>query len=158
MNIGEGCECLKVKDGMEKLAGVFEKRRYAGYLGCTTEFRKWEGFTYDPDTKKAYTAISAVERGMEDNKDKRDFGSGNHIKVKKEKCGCVMEFDIDDDMKATKARMLTCGQASSDANPPSAGSFSDRCDTDAIANPDNVAIIPGARQVLLDPSRATTSP
>ena len=32
-----GLECLKVKVGMEKLASRFESRRYAGYLGCTTE-------------------------------------------------------------------------------------------------------------------------
>ena len=157
VNIGEGCECLKAKAGKEKLAAVFEKRRYAAYLGCTAEFRKWEGFTYDSATKKAYTAISSVEYGMEDNKDKRDYGSPNHIRIAKEKCGCVMEFDIDDDTKATQARMLTCGKASSDANPATAGNFKDSCDTGAIANPDNVATIPGARQVLLDSPRAATS-
>jgi hypothetical protein len=30
VNVGAGCECLKLKDGKEKLAAVFEKRRMAG--------------------------------------------------------------------------------------------------------------------------------
>ena len=31
---GYGCECLKVKPGMEGLAAAFEKRRYAGAASC----------------------------------------------------------------------------------------------------------------------------
>ena len=52
---------------------------------------------------------------MEDG-DARDLGGPNHIKVKKNKCGCVMEFDIDSSMSATKARMLTCGKLSTAAD------------------------------------------
>ena len=39
---GLDAECLKVKKGFEAIASRLEKRRYAAYLGCTTEFRKWE--------------------------------------------------------------------------------------------------------------------
>jgi secreted PhoX family phosphatase len=148
INIGS-CECLKLKSGKDKLATVFEKRRMAAYLGCTTEFRKWEGFTYDHRTKKAYTAISAVERGML-NGDARDKGGPNHIKVEANKCGCVMEFDIDSSMSATKARMLTCGRLSTMADATTkVGRFDDECDTDEIANPDNVAMIPEAKQLMI---------
>jgi hypothetical protein len=59
------CECLKLKAGMEKAAAFFETRRYASYLGATTEFSKWEGITFDPETNKLYTAISVVREGME---------------------------------------------------------------------------------------------
>ena len=96
---------------------------------------------------KAYTAISAVERGML-NGDARDLGGPNHIKVQANKCGCVMEFDIDSSMSATKARMLTCGRLSTMADATTkVGRFDDECDTDEIANPDNVAMIPEAKQV-----------
>ena len=34
-------------------------------IGCTVEGRKWEGITYDPKSRTMYTALSAIERGME---------------------------------------------------------------------------------------------
>ena len=91
------------------------KECLAGYLGCTTEFRKWEGITYDSKNKKIYTALSAVERGMEDNMkngvDSKlyDLGGSNHLRVKHNKCGCVMEMEVNDNFVATKAKMLVCG-------------------------------------------------
>ena len=91
----------------------------ASYLGCTTEFRKWEGITYDSKNKKIYTALSAVQYGMEDNAtyvDKKkgtpiyyDVGGRNHLKMKANKCGCVMEMEVDENFLATKAKMLVCG-------------------------------------------------
>jgi uncharacterized protein len=120
----------------------------AAYLGCTTEFRKWEGFTYDPGTKKAYTAISSVDSGMLNNHPTNDKGGPNHIKVKPNDCGCVMELDIDNSMRATKARMLTCGSLSIAANADvKTGSFDNMCDINGIANPDNVAMISKYNQV-----------
>jgi len=67
---GDGQECLALVDGAGDLAAYLETRRYAAYLGATTEASKWEGFVYDPYTKKAYTAISDVRYGMEDSKKK----------------------------------------------------------------------------------------
>ena len=97
---------------------------------------------------KAYTAISAVEHGMLNGDAARDLGGPNHIKVQANKCGCVMEFDIDSSMSATKARMLTCGKLSTAADATTkVGRFDDECDTDFIANPDNVAMISEAKQV-----------
>jgi uncharacterized protein len=152
------CECLKVKAGKEKLAAVFEKRRYAAYLGCTAELYRWEGITYDPDSKKAYTALSNIGLGMlgDDGKtppalDMNDQGGPNHIKMKSNSCGCVMEMDIDADMKVTKVRMLVCGKKSSAVNPTKVGRFTDACDINNIANPDNVAFIPKAKQVPTAP-------
>jgi|AntRauMFilla1563_2_1112583.scaffolds.fasta_scaffold02909_8 hypothetical protein len=86
-----------------------------GYLGCTTEFRKWEGITYDSKNKKIYTALSAVQYGMEDNMKNGvantmyDLGGSNHLKMKHNTCGCVMVMDVDDNFLATKAKMLACG-------------------------------------------------
>ena len=122
----------------------------AAYLGCTVEFRKWEGFTYDPKRQKAYTAISEVERGMLNNDATYDLGGNNDIKVQANKCGCVMEFDIGSTMRATKARMLTCGTPLTSASGfEKTGSFDDECDVNAIANPDNVASISAYDQLII---------
>ena len=57
----------------------------AGYLGCTSEFRKWEGITYDPVNHKLYTAMSAVEAGMLQGTDtKYDWGLPDHVRTGKE--------------------------------------------------------------------------
>ena len=125
---------------------VTMKREMAGWLGCTTEFRKWEGITYNAANKKLYTAISAVERGMEDGHSSNDKGTENHIRVGKNSCGCVMEMDVDPvTSRATKARMLTCGIPNTDPSTKSA----DACVTHHIANPDNVAMIPKYNQLLI---------
>ena len=115
-------------------------RTVAGWMGCTTEFRKWEGITYDAKNKKLYTAISAVQYGMEDNmkkgdaETKYDKGTANHIKIAHNGCGCVMEMDVGAAMAATKARMLTCGLPNPDTSSP------DKCVITRIASPDNVAV------------------
>ncbi len=123
----------------------------AAYLGCTTEFRKWEGFTYDPVRNKAYTAISEVGSGMLNNHATYDLGGNNDIKVQANKCGCVMEFDINfSNMRATKARMLTCGTPLTSASAlEKTGSFDNECDVNAIANPDNVASISAYNQLII---------
>lgn len=66
VNTDASWECLKVKPGMEKYASRFETRRYAALLGATTEWSKWEGITYSPRRRKLFTAISSIQKGMED--------------------------------------------------------------------------------------------
>lgn len=38
-------------------------RRYAAYLGATTEWTKWEGMTLDLQRMKIYTAMSQLDSG-----------------------------------------------------------------------------------------------
>jgi len=59
------CHVAVAHKGFESLVSRLEKRRYAAYLGCNTEFRKWEGITYDPIRRVLYTAISSIDSGME---------------------------------------------------------------------------------------------
>lgn len=64
-----GTEWLRLKPGMEKAAAFLETRRYAAYLGATTEFTKMEGVSHDPlKTKshngKAFVVISRIESTM----------------------------------------------------------------------------------------------
>ena len=120
-----------------------------GYLGCTTEFRKWEGITYSPSKKKLYTAISSVEYGMEDSKKKGvastsyDKGTANHLKLAYNKCGCVMEMDVDENMNPIKARMLVCGE------PDTSADTKDECKVTSIASPDNVAMVEEYDQLII---------
>ncbi|CAE8673023.1 unnamed protein product [Polarella glacialis] len=146
---GNGLECLKLKTGQEKWAAAFEKRRYAGMLGCTEEFRKWEGFTFDPKRMTAYTAISEASCGKEDNMKKGkataqyDAGTSNDIKVKFNTCGCVMKLSMGTDYSITGMSALICGTM---------GSYNggtDTCDPAGIASPDNVAWIPDFNQLVI---------
>jgi len=59
-----GTEWLRLKAGKEKAAAFLETRRYAAYLGATTEFTKMEGVTQNAKDKKAYIVISRVETTM----------------------------------------------------------------------------------------------
>ena len=51
INTTDGRECVRVNAGMETIASRLETRRYAALMGATTEFRKEEGITFDPDKK-----------------------------------------------------------------------------------------------------------
>jgi secreted PhoX family phosphatase len=57
-------EYVKLKTGKEKAAAFLESRRYAAYLGATTEFRKMEGVAVNTQDKKAYLAMSYIQKGM----------------------------------------------------------------------------------------------
>ena len=137
---GRGQECLLIVEGQENYAAFFEPRRYGAYLGATTEASKWEGFVYDPITKKAYTSISDVRYGMEDNQKKGeddpsyDVGGPNAIKLPYNPCGCVYELDFDDNYVATSFNAALCGK-------PSDEDENNSCDLEGISNPDNIARI-----------------
>ncbi len=143
-------ECLKLKESVdEKVVSRVETRRYAALKGATTEFRKEEGITFDPVGKKLYVAMSAVERGMEDNKkggeanDKYDKGGYNHIKLASNYCGAIYELDVATDttiksdyVATTMKGILTGREIAEDAN-------GNKCDLNGISNPDNVTMLPG---------------
>jgi hypothetical protein len=141
----EGLECLRVRPGREALASRLESRRYASYLGCTTEWTKMEGFAYSADTGKAYIAMSEVTGGMEDRAkdgnptEKYDAGTGNHVRLSANRCGCVYEMFFDEHTYfATRMRSLICGVPNGTS-----------CSDNGIANPDNLAAIHGHRALLI---------
>jgi secreted PhoX family phosphatase len=144
-NKGGKVECLQVKPGMENAAAFFETRRYAAYLGATTEWSKWEGVTYDPLRKKLYTAISENKNGMEDSMvkgkadGKFDDGNNNDIRLPYNQCGCVYSMDVDNQYSATTMDALICGTPKD----------SKSCDVNAIANPDNVSFMEGYGVLLI---------
>jgi len=169
VNTERGSECLKYKDingdvvvdAIDKaLAAALETRRVAAMEGATTEFRKFEGFTYDPNSKKAYVAMSAIERGMEagysipKESNKYDIGGNNDINLAYNQCGAFYELDIDANMVATSMTSVVEGLPL-----PTADGYGNGCHADYISNPDNVAFIENTKTLLIgeDTSKHTNN-
>ncbi|MDD3762802.1 MAG: DUF839 domain-containing protein [Nevskiales bacterium] len=170
---GVGEECLRLNSGMEQAAAFLETRRYAGYLGATTELRKEEGISFDPDRQRLYVAYSEIQYGMEDQRkngadDSRyDIGTGNDVRALFNSCGAVYAFAVGEDASigsryvARRAQGVIAGRMTTLADPqrlnpttidaypddsPYAGST---CDIDGLANPDNLSFMPGQGTLLI---------
>ncbi len=155
-------ECLKVKDGMDMAASRLETRRYASLKGATTEFRKMEGMTFNPDQNVAYLAMSEISKGMEDASD-QDTAGPNQIRLGKNKCGAVYELDMDARYNVTRMQTLLAGKPLSKetlakAADPScdpahslcgASAEVNSCYINGIANPDNLTFIPGYDTLII---------
>jgi len=166
VNTSAGFECLTLKTGKEKEAAFLETRRYAAYMGATTEFRKEEGITFSPEHNKLFVAMSAISYGMEDNEKqgsaetKYDIGGNNDIKLPYNPCGGVYALDV-----ATTTQKDTLGAdiksayvvanmhsiingtpKSYDANSSYAGNT---CDVDGLSNPDNVTYLKGSNLLFI---------
>jgi len=83
-------EYVRLKAGQEKAAMFLETRRYAAYLGATTEFNKMEGIAINAKDKKLYMAMSYIDKGM-----KADATAPtDHIKVAKINAGGTYEIGL----------------------------------------------------------------
>jgi secreted PhoX family phosphatase len=141
---------LKLQPGMEQAAAFLETRRYAAYLGATSEFTKMEGVTSNTADRQLYLAMSYVQKGMlaADNGDRPQ----DHIHLSGAPedldCGLVYTAQLGDGRKdlsgtpiastwvATRMRALITG-ARKPATQTDRGRY-DTCDTDRLANPDNL--------------------
>jgi len=172
---GIGEECLALRPGMEQAAAFLESRRYAGYKGATTELRKEEGITFDPDGKKVYVAYSEVQYGMEDNKKnntantKYDIGTSNDVKALFNSCGAVYAYTTGKDStigsdyvlkmldgSAGIAGHMTTLADAAKANPSTIDAYASgspyegsTCDINGLANPDNVSFVKGRKTLLI---------
>ncbi|WP_416308202.1 PhoX family protein [Neptunicella sp. SCSIO 80796] len=144
-------ECLSIKDGMEKAASRMESRRYAALQGATTEFRKEEGITFDPDRNKLYVA-----KGMTDGIGDIQLAEGNS-------CGAVYQLNmatdavndntgtaIDSSLVVKDSSVLVAGRPVSAEDPQTAGfEGNNACHIDGIASPDNVTYMSGHSQLII---------
>ena len=170
---GVGLECLALKDGREQAAAFLETRRYAAYSGATTEFRKEEGVSFDPDTNRLYVAYSELQYGMEDGKKNGtpntayDVGTSNDIKLRFNTCGAVYAYEVGRDagigsgyvakraLGVLAGRMTTLidpdklNPSTIDAYPDDSPFAGSTCDIDGIANPDNVSFVAGRKTLLI---------
>ena len=159
INTSSGFECLSLVAGQDIAASRLETRRYAAYMGATTELRKEEGLAFDPVSGTLFVAISEIERGMEDFKrsgseDLRyDIGGGNHLKLEHNDCGAVYAMDIEADSVIGSdyvARnwygIIEGYEVEYDADSAYAGNV---CSVTGIANPDNLTFIPGYNTLII---------
>jgi uncharacterized protein len=146
VNTATGKECLQLKTGKEKHAAFLETRRYASYLGATTEFRKEEGITFNPNARKLYVAMSEVSKGMVD--------TIGDIQVAENKCGAVYGLKVSDltetiydsTSKLIDSKYVVVNAAAEIVGVPEtypAGSpyESYTCSVNGIASPDNVTYL-----------------
>ncbi|OJH39434.1 PhoX family protein [Cystobacter ferrugineus] len=172
VNTETGRECLRLKPGQEVAASRLESRRYAAYVGGTTEFRKTEGLAYNPATHRLYVAFSEVNNGMTHAHASRDLGGPNHVQLAQNECGAVYELvvspnsEVGSDYVAESASALVegtwltapgatpypVGHPYYDGTftvPGSTSPVANVCSVNGIANPDNLSFINGYDTLLI---------
>jgi secreted PhoX family phosphatase len=158
VNTGDqGRECLKLVSGMEVAASRLETRRYAAYLGATTELRKEEGIAHDPLTNTLFIAMSAVERGMEDlakgevPDDQYDALGPNDIRLPYNKCGAVYALDLASNSIVGSEYVAENMYAYVEGVPYEGDSPfpGNSCSISGIANPDNLTFIDGYATLII---------
>ncbi|MEO1767418.1 PhoX family protein [Thiobacter aerophilum] len=133
---------LKLKPGMEQAAAFLETRRYAAYLGATTEFSKGEGVAIDHVGKKLYYAVSAIQGSMKAN----DGGPVDHIRLKENLAGATYTFELAVGQKDSEGQPIDSEYVPVRAyvEPALLGrsiavdNLGNTADPEAIANPDNL--------------------
>ena len=117
-----------------------ETLRAAKAKGATTEFRKMEGvvINYDGAASGAvpfmYVAMSEVGKGMVDEEGEIQLDSSA-------KCGAVYRFGLHADFNVNRMEPVVVGgayNADGDAD-------GNKCDVEAISNPDNLAVMDDGR-------------
>jgi hypothetical protein len=178
INTETGRECLRLKPGQELAASRLESRRYAGYVGGTTEFRKTEGITYNVAGHRLYVAFSELNHGMINDLSPtgKDNGGGNHVQVARNDCGAVYEMVVSPNttigsdyvvesaaplvegvwLRAPYASLYPTTSPYYDPNftiADSAGvpkpAIANVCSVNGIANPDNLSFINGYNTLLI---------
>jgi len=136
---------LKIKSGMEMAAAFLETRRYAAYLGATTEFTKMEGQALNKKDKKLYTAISSGKKGMLKGKNKNRFQNDISLEgnPKDLLCGIVYESDLTSQVLDQLGNPIESNWVAVNMNALILGKKNtkiskDKCHVDTIANPDNL--------------------
>ncbi|MFD0048120.1 Ig-like domain-containing protein [Actinomycetes bacterium NPDC127524] len=147
-------EYLKLKPGMEKAAAFLESRRYAGYLGATTEFNKMEGITLNSKDKKVYVAISDQSNGME--KAAADSELPDDIQLPKLKSGVTYQLDLTAGQKDSTGQPINSKYVAAAMNGllagedlASADARGNTANVDKVAAPDNLSYSEAMRTLFI---------
>lgn len=151
---------LKVRPGMEQAAAFLEARRYGALLGATSEFTKMEGVTHNAADRRLYMAMSYIEAGMLDGQNGER--PQDHIRLQGDPkdlvCGAVYEAVLAGGQKDAAGAPIasdwvaaTMKAALLGAKKPFGQAYAphDRCDTERIANPDNLKYSPEMRTLFI---------
>jgi len=144
--------CLKLRTGEDRpsiftsddevkmAARALETRKYGAYLGATSEFKKAEGLTFNPDKNELYVAISKIDSSMSD-------GEGD-IQLDKEKAGAVYKLPVSSSVKDTDGNLIDSEYVGISMSPLVIGKYLDtpdslgnKADPNKIASPDNIRYI-----------------
>jgi len=152
-------EFLKLKPNMERAAAFLETRRYAAYLGATTEFNKMEGVAFNKEDKKLYIAMSYIEKGMA----KDTTFAKDDIKVAKNRCGGTYEVALASSVKDSNGELIKSDFVPASMSVPSAllgeeiatDALGNTCAVNKIANTDNVFYSSRARTLFIGEDSGT---
>ena len=151
---------LRVKPGMEVAAAFLESRKYGALRGATSEFTKMEGVTHNAQDKQLYVAMSTIESGMLAGQNGRR--PQDHIRLEGDaadlNCGGVYRAPLQGGQKDSDGSLIASDWVASDMagylmgqrkpQGQRVGAY-DRCDTDRIANPDNIKYSPTMRTLFV---------
>ncbi len=144
---------LKLKPGMEKAAAFLETRRYAAYLGATTEFTKGEGVAINDKDKKMYYAMSRIETSMK----AADGGPVDHIRLKENKAGATYTLDMAANAKDSAGNTINSAYVPVKAyvepallgKPITTDANGNTADVNTVANTDNLFYSEGMRTLFI---------
>lgn len=154
-------ECLKLKTDRysEGVISRLETRRYAAMKGATTEFRKEEGVTFDPDRNRLYVAMSDIDHGMLDGEATFDGGGPNHIRLAKNGCGAVYALDTANSVSDSDGNLIASEYVAATMQAMVIGTpkvydeedalAGNECHVEGIANPDNLTYLAGANLLVI---------
>lgn len=145
-------ECLKLTGNVpESVVSRLETRRYAALKGATTEWRKMEGITFNPERRTLYLALSEINNGMlagntTNPTDTRHVGGNDHIKVTRNNCGAVYAMRVGGRVRDTAGKVIDSQYIARTmdglvAGQPISNDPANNCALDAIANPDNLSYL-----------------
>jgi secreted PhoX family phosphatase len=154
-----GDEILRLKPGMEQAAAFLESRRYAAWLGATTEFNKMEGVAADPVKKNLYLAMSYSEKGMQT----EEGAPQDHIQTEKIVAGVTYEIAMEGGRKDTDGNPINSDWVGVKMSAPAAlvgediavDALGNTANPDKVANPDNLFFSPAMRTLFLGEDSGT---
>ncbi len=140
-------ECLTLKEGMDKAASRLETRRYAAWLGATTELVKGEGMAFDPDEGRVYVALSAIVGSAAGEGEPTDT---DHLVLPQNPCGGVYALDLAAGQVDTTGQPIDSPHVATSLEGLVVGRLQGKgCAPDGLANPDNLAYLPGHRALMI---------
>ncbi len=135
-------EYVRLKTGQEKAAMFLETRRYAAWLGATTEFNKMEGLAVNKKDKKLYMAMSYIDKGMKAD----STAPADHIRVAKINAGGTYEIGLASGQKDNNGEVINSDWVGVTMHIPAAllgediatDQWGNTANPNKIANTDNV--------------------
>jgi uncharacterized protein len=152
--------CLRPKKGMETAAAFLETRRYAAYLGATTEFTKMEGQAHNSADKKLYTVISYIKDAMIEGRNGNRPRDDIHLAGDKGDLGCgvVYQSSMAGNRIDMEKQLIDSEWVAVDMTPLVHGAHESEqararrwgpCVADMVANPDNLRYSEAMRTLFI---------